>query len=524
MVGFYHETGPGFEWDAEYVEALQTSRALVCLLSPAYFHDDRVGKEWQVFEMRRRRSASSMSLAEIVVPISWNLWHGPVPTVISEMLANPDRVYQDQAIVTMLKSSGKLWGEYAGFVRTLANRMVEMATKDSPPPLDPLLSAGEISNPFHLWEYPAERSRSNEQSNGRYVNDDFADRPVDSSGPTGDREFSQSGSRGNPGTGAGFGAQPQQTTHHRAESDKPRIFVIDGDEDGNRALVESLPLADFRVERFAEAERASDKLFSDDLRHSAPDLFIVDLHLKPGKMQGLDFIKKLIDKPEPVPSSIMVISQEQGDLEQVIKAGAIGIKGLNHSRLLEKMRRLADYGKKRRLYKTGSKDESRQVRPIFLSFSSHHKRVATGLKAHIEGEGLGVWFAPDLLGRDHPWQQAVIEGIDQAQIFLAFITEGFLRSHACIEELRRFAERARTDPDNALLVPILYGWSGESEKLRNDDEVKSILDGYECIDFSGTAFMSGFHVVEHRIRKQLFHRGRTAESSTGANPESMYSQ
>ncbi|MCU1267943.1 MAG: hypothetical protein JWM21_4261 [Acidobacteria bacterium] len=514
IVGFYEEIRSRPAWDARSSDALQTSRALVSLLSPAYFHDEQAGREWQIFEMRKSQPAAlegtlALGLAEVITPVSWMPWHGPVPRVISEMLANPDHIYQQRTVLTMLKASGQFLGEYAHFVKTLANQILEMAANATLPRLDSLPPAHEVSNPFHLWEGPAtETSNEDDKRNRCRFDDNFIKTLAEHINLTSGRvppEQASSSVDVTPARAFNEYNEPDILAVDNAPPDKLRVFIIDDDEQVNKLLAGSLPLADFDVEAFTEAEKASDKLYGDDRSRSAPDLFVVDLHLKGGKMQGLELIKKLTD--QMVPSSIIAISGTEGDLEQAIKAGAVGIgKPPNYFKLVEKMRKLATFGRKRRLRKRGSVDSSRHYRPVFLSFSNDHRRLATGLKSQIESEAIGVWYSWDVMGRDEEaWQPHVISGIDHANIFLALITQGFLQSNNCLAELERFRRRRTGKPSDPLLLPVLYSSSGSSDALRNDERIKSILDGYkdDCLDLSGNGFLNGLQVIEGRIQKRI---------------------
>jgi len=53
-VGFFDQQDLelGQEWDPALADALQNSRTLVCLYSPAYFNSEYCGREWQVFDLR----------------------------------------------------------------------------------------------------------------------------------------------------------------------------------------------------------------------------------------------------------------------------------------------------------------------------------------------------------------------------------------------------------------------------------------------------------------------------------------
>ena len=141
---------------------------MVCLLSPAYFHHERAGQEWNLFEMRMHEVfakggleyASATSPSQIILPVSWIPWEGPVPTVINELLMHPDRIYQKQAVTVMFKQTKSL-AQYASFVKTLAYRIVAMTDAVSFPPLDSLPPRNHVHNAFQMWDESTIDSNAN---------------------------------------------------------------------------------------------------------------------------------------------------------------------------------------------------------------------------------------------------------------------------------------------------------------------------------------------------------------------------
>ncbi|HXD30705.1 MAG TPA: hypothetical protein VN643_06300 [Pyrinomonadaceae bacterium] len=152
-VGFYEESQYELanEWSFEAQNALQTSQVMVCLLSPAYFYDTRAGKEWQVFNTRWRQMRGTVSLANVIKPISWDPWEGSVPLVVSDLLATSDRLFQSRPLKEMLSSSSGSLRNYAEIVKVLAQQLIEMPASDSLPILKDLTPLSEPSSLFHLW-------------------------------------------------------------------------------------------------------------------------------------------------------------------------------------------------------------------------------------------------------------------------------------------------------------------------------------------------------------------------------------
>ncbi|HWR80179.1 MAG TPA: toll/interleukin-1 receptor domain-containing protein, partial [Pseudomonas sp.] len=63
----------GDNWDAALLNALQQSKVLVPLYSPAYFKSEYCGKEWQSFHLRRQAHAQQHGGAEpaVIRPVIW---------------------------------------------------------------------------------------------------------------------------------------------------------------------------------------------------------------------------------------------------------------------------------------------------------------------------------------------------------------------------------------------------------------------------------------------------------------------
>ncbi|HXD30704.1 MAG TPA: toll/interleukin-1 receptor domain-containing protein [Pyrinomonadaceae bacterium] len=196
--------------------------------------------------------------------------------------------------------------------------------------------------------------------------------------------------------------------------------------------------------------------------------------------------------------SIIATSGYPNLVEDAIKAGAVGILQPHlYENLAKIVRNLANQGRRRRLYKLDPKgDASRHKRPVFLSFASDYRGLATGLKSHIEAEDIGVWYSRDLVADNEPWPPHVVKGIDKAAVFLALVTEHFLTSRHCSSELDRFNERKKRDP-NALLLPIFYGSTIPSGRFNGS------FDGLKSIDLSGGAFMDGVQEMVRFVRETV---------------------
>ena len=63
----------GDNWDTALLDALLGSRVLVPLYSPAYFKSEYCGREWQLFQLRRKAYAEQHGGVEppVIRPVVW---------------------------------------------------------------------------------------------------------------------------------------------------------------------------------------------------------------------------------------------------------------------------------------------------------------------------------------------------------------------------------------------------------------------------------------------------------------------
>jgi DNA-binding NarL/FixJ family response regulator len=501
QVGFYEDSQyqSRSDWSPEARQALGSSHVMICLLSPAYFHDARAGKEWQIFEMRRRLSRDrTTSLTNTIIPICWNRWHGAVPLIVNEVLANPDQFFQRHPIKEMLKPAGGCREEYAELVKVLAYQLIELPDSDRLPEVDHVGFIHEVNSLFHLWadaEAPVPGDDNHDRGTTR-DQDFIKSLPLHINVTLNDARVKEPQIIAEP-LAAPSESPEKSATVVESNSDPTRVFIIEDHPIVRDMFTDAFSISGFLTQSFERAELAADKLYGDE----RPDLCLVDMQL-PGKMQGIDFIKKLTDSHDLHRPSIVAVSGTHILLEEAIKAGAVAIEKPpgDYPRLVKIMRNMANQGKKRRLYtKTSERDRTRDKRPVFLSFSSDHRRLATGLKSHLEAEDIGVWYSPDLLADNEAWRPEVINGIDDANVFLAFITEGFLNSNYCWSELDRFNERRKRD-HRALLLPIFYSPTAQSDLLKKEPRLRDVIDGQRTIDLSVGDFLGG---IQDMVRSVL---------------------
>jgi FxsC-like protein len=133
-VGFFdqREIELGEDWDAEIVQALQTSRVMICLSSPAYFKSEYCGKEWALF---RRRCQAALTAAGQVPPLQKSvLWiEHPIALMPAEVQANqltlgdPHAVHNVKGARHLLRRQGRQDADYIDLIDSLTTQIVQAA-------------------------------------------------------------------------------------------------------------------------------------------------------------------------------------------------------------------------------------------------------------------------------------------------------------------------------------------------------------------------------------------------------------
>jgi ActR/RegA family two-component response regulator len=307
-----------------------------------------------------------------------------------------------------------------------------------------------------------------------------------------------------------------------------RAVVLDDQELMQDMLVRILNRRDFDAVGYGEAERLLADVF-DVIRppDEQPDLVVVDLKLKTDKMQGIELIDRLM-KRDLACVIVAITADLQGEAaEEAMKLGAAVVgKGPDNFLIdnflvtIQKMERLAEIGRKRKLYRLRAgtapreMDSKRLRRPVFLSYSHYDARIANGLRSNLEMQGIDVWYAPTTLNAGDPWARCVDAAIDHSRVFVALNTDKSLVSPECIGEFARFHRRLERNLEpKPLVVPVRYGVS-EDGRTR---EMLRIFDSYQYVDLS-TNYIHHLNSLIATIKVFL---GRSAKSSspTSAQPE-----
>jgi CheY-like chemotaxis protein len=459
-VGFFDRRES--EWAGQLAQTLRTSRTLVCLTSPAFFRNERAGKEWQLFQARIERHTSLMESSlqglkpkhSVILPVTWiPVQNVPasVARVLDSRLEDSNPIYRVKGMLAMLKSMGNFRHDYAEVVNAIAERVIDLSEAVNLLPFEELPAESQLQNAF-----------------------------VDSS------------------------PESPPTTSSLLPG-KLKAFIVDDDAQVREFVVEACRFSGFEANGYDEAEKALQHIFYDPSLQKMPDLFVVDLELKPSKMQGLELINELAERNTP--SAILAISgnHPSGSLLRAIEAGALATatKPFDLYELIKQMTHCATIGRNRRLYRETDDsflmDSSRQHRPVFLSYSNEDKRAANGLRVCIEARGIGVWYAPTTLQVGDEWRNLIQAGIDQARVFVALITENYLNSPICVAELSRFYQRLENEVENPpVLVPVLYG---SPDIVRNNNFVSESLQRYQYVKMSPERIVDAYTVILLRVQR-----------------------
>jgi FxsC-like protein len=142
----------GNEWDPNICEALQSSKALVCLYSPAYFSRPYCGKEWAIFQLRRREAAKAgEKLPPVILPVLWvppivddsrEPKAPPLPDTIDSAVSAIQYTYGDERAAHNIKGLRHILmrkqehlTEYTDYVQELAQRIVLVGKRHPLPSL-----------------------------------------------------------------------------------------------------------------------------------------------------------------------------------------------------------------------------------------------------------------------------------------------------------------------------------------------------------------------------------------------------
>lgn len=273
-----------------------------------------------------------------------------------------------------------------------------------------------------------------------------------------------------------------------------KALVVDDSEPVRSTLVNLLAKIGITAQAYETAEELLCYLFPTAVIELSdmPDLIIIDLQLKKDFMQGFELISELVSPRKNVPSSLMAISGNVPPakfFDEIIAFGAAVLlpKPFGIQDFCPRAKRLAEIGKNRRLIRIereqcrlNHRDQSRIHRPVFISYAHEDEQLANGIRIHIESLGIDVWYGPTTLDVGDEWQSEISAGVDNTSVFLPIITDHFLSSPMCLEELSRFQNRRDSEEQgNLLLLPIVGNLSsrGRTHKI-----FRTIAEKYHYIE------------------------------------------
>ncbi|MFO1272001.1 MAG: TIR-like protein FxsC [Rubrivivax sp.] len=154
-VGFFDQRSIelGEEWDAAIVEALNTSKVMLALASPAYFKSEYCGREWALF--RRRCRVAAPPGGKTPPLLKTVLWYetpiDPLPAEVkaTQMLfGDPAAPANRKGVYYLLKRHADHASAYADLIDALAQQIVEAADAHPLPPLAPLPTLAQTPSAF----------------------------------------------------------------------------------------------------------------------------------------------------------------------------------------------------------------------------------------------------------------------------------------------------------------------------------------------------------------------------------------
>lgn len=131
----------------------RTADVLLSLCSPAYFGDERVGREWAVAVQRRTLGRARTGVTpQTVLPVLWEPLPQRLPSAAAEADSLPadalPAVYRLDGLAQLTMQAPRLRSEYRAVVSAVAGRLVASAAGRTPPPLPPEDTVADLPAPF----------------------------------------------------------------------------------------------------------------------------------------------------------------------------------------------------------------------------------------------------------------------------------------------------------------------------------------------------------------------------------------
>jgi FxsC-like protein len=144
----------GDDWDAEIVEALQTSKVLIAMVSPGYFKGASAVREWALFDVRCRAAAPPGKTLPLVKPVIWiPLKDDDMPPGLKERhysAGDPDAVQNKRGMRYVLRQLQEHGDEYVDLVEALAREIIDAADAHPLPRLPTVPKLQDVRVPPEL--------------------------------------------------------------------------------------------------------------------------------------------------------------------------------------------------------------------------------------------------------------------------------------------------------------------------------------------------------------------------------------
>jgi len=182
----------GEAWGPALTQALQRTRVMVSVYSPAYFNSEYCGREWEFFrrraeryaELARARGAQEAAPPPVIKPVIWlplRPGNNP-PDPVSELQyfsGDPEAPHNKAGLQEMRRLRGNYRKEYTEFINQLADEILDVYEKFERegvdlPPLEPMPELREMPSAFHQPPAPraageAPRAVARQRGGPKYV-------------------------------------------------------------------------------------------------------------------------------------------------------------------------------------------------------------------------------------------------------------------------------------------------------------------------------------------------------------------
>jgi DNA-binding response OmpR family regulator len=273
-----------------------------------------------------------------------------------------------------------------------------------------------------------------------------------------------------------------------------KVAIVDNNKLLGRMLRRRLSALGYECRFWRDAKPALKGILKDKTGADGFDVVLVDLELEVHKMQGLALIEKLAADDDSPPVIAMAPGLSNSESVEALKTGAIDVipKPFDLRQVEWRIRNVARIGYTRRQFRENRRPVVHRERPVFLSYSNIDRRTAKILKTQLEVRGIGVWYAPHTLGPDDPPMQTISNGLKDAKVFVALVTDNFARSAWCLWELTSY----QGDPNKILVIPVLDGCV---QRMRNSELIKEITKRFVC-DITFDRFPDGLTLLLGKIQ------------------------